>query len=66
MKLSSLSPEDQAAVVRQRQEEMRLLQEYAFRTMDPLALGACELDAQARRLGIHMEFAEELDPEEEI
>lgn len=66
MKLSDLSPEDQTATVARRMEETRLLREHAFKTMDPIALAACELDAQARLVGVHMEFSEELDPEEEL
>lgn len=63
-KLNDLPPEDQEAIVKRRIEETRMLQRYASRSGDPIALQACWLDAEARRMGVHMEFSEDLDPEE--
>lgn len=64
MKLSDLSPKEQAELVTRRLEETKLLTEAAYRTMDPIALAALELDAQARLLGLHMEYSEELEDDE--
>lgn len=64
-KLSDLDPKDQADIVQRRLEETRLLQQSAYRCMDPIALAALELDAQARLMGVHMEYQEELEEGEE-
>lgn len=63
-KLSDLSPIEQEEIVNRRIEETRMLKKYAHETMDPIALAACELDSDARLLGVHMEFSEDLDGDE--
>jgi hypothetical protein len=63
-KLSDLSGKEQEEIVARRLEETKLLASHAYRSMDPIAMAALELDAQARLLGIHMEFQEELEDEE--
>ena len=64
MKLSDLPPQEQGEIVSRRIEETRMLAHHAYTTMDPLALASMELDAQARFLGVHMEYQEELEDEE--
>jgi hypothetical protein len=41
-----------------------MLASHAYKTMDPIALAALELDAQARLMGVHMEYQEDLEDEE--
>lgn len=63
-RLSDLPPKEQEEIVKRRIKETRMLQQHAFKTMDPIALAACELDAQARIMGVHMEYQEDLEDEE--
>lgn len=44
-------------------EETKVLTKYAYRTKDPIALMACELDTQARRMAYHIEYDEEYEDE---
>lgn len=60
-KLNDLPPEEQEEIINQRIAATQLIRNYAHTTMDPISLASCELDQEARRMGVHVEFSEELD-----
>lgn len=64
MKLSDLDPKRQAEIVQERIDSMNALRHEAYKRMDPIALAALELDAQAKALGIDMNYAEDIDEDE--
>ena len=63
-KLSDLTPQRQNEVVQQRIDDMKAFTDHTIRSRDPLCWAALELDAQARLLGVDMNYAEDLEDDE--
>lgn len=65
MNLSDLPPKRQEEIVRERIDNMKDLERQALRNMDPILLATLELDAQARLMGINMNYCEQCDESED-
>ena len=64
MKLNDLPPLDQAEIVANRIANMDALREHALKSRNPIELMTIELDAQARLMGLNMDYCEELADDE--
>ena len=64
MKLNDLPPLDQAEIIANRIANMDALREHALKSRNPIELMTIELDAQARLMGLNMDYCEELDDDE--